>query len=98
MAALTLLGITVWLYRTRRAWWVWPVVGVPGAFMYVMSMWALFGFIKQGFFKPVAEVRQVPGGLVSWVALLLAGLSLMLLVEAVRVLIKVRREPANEKS
>ncbi len=98
LAALTLLGITVWLYRTRRAWWVWPVVGVPGAFMYVMSMWALFGFIKQGFFKPVAEVRQVPGGLVSWVALLLAGLSLMLLVEAVRVLIKVRREPANEKS
>ncbi len=93
LAALTLLGITVWLYRTRRAWWVWPVVGAPGAFMYVMSMWALIGFIKRGFIKPLAELRQAPGDIVSWVALLLAGLSLMLLVEAARVFIKVRRTP-----
>jgi carbon starvation protein len=92
LAALTLLAITVWLYRTRRAWWVWPVVGVPSAFMYLMSMWALIGFVKAGFWKPLAELRQAPGDIVSWVALLLVGLSLMLLVEAARVLIRARRE------
>ena len=27
LAALTLLGVTVWLWRTRRAWWVWLVTG-----------------------------------------------------------------------
>jgi carbon starvation protein len=93
LAALTLLAITVWLYRTRRAWWVWPVVGVPSAFMYLMSMWALIGFVKAGFWKPLAELRQAPGDIVSWVALLLVGLSLMLLVEAARVLIRARGEP-----
>ena len=28
LAALTLLGVTVWLWRTRRARWVWIVTGV----------------------------------------------------------------------
>ena len=69
-------------------------MGVPSAFMYLMSMWALIGFVKAGFWKPLAELRQAPGDIVSWVALLLVGLSLMLLVEAARVLIRARREPA----
>ena len=29
LAALTLLGVTVWLWRTRREAWVWLVTGVP---------------------------------------------------------------------
>ena len=40
-AGCTLLGVTVWLWRTRRAMWVWLVTGVPTVVMYVMSTWAL---------------------------------------------------------
>lgn len=45
LAALTLLGVTVWLWRTRRAWWVWLVAGVPTVWMYAMSSWALVQII-----------------------------------------------------
>ena len=41
LAALTLLGVTVWLWRTYRAGWVLVVTGLPCLWMYVMSMWAL---------------------------------------------------------
>src|SRR5436190_4640083 len=41
LAALTLLGVTVWLWRTYKAPWVWFVTGVPTVWMYVMSTWAL---------------------------------------------------------
>ncbi len=39
LAALTLIGVTVWLWRTRRALWVFVVTGVPAVFMYAMSAW-----------------------------------------------------------
>ena len=41
LAALTLLGVTVWLWRTRRETWVWLVTGLPCVWMYAMSSWAL---------------------------------------------------------
>ena len=40
LAALTLVGVTVWLWRTRRAAWVWLVTGLPAAWMYFVSIWA----------------------------------------------------------
>src|SRR5262249_49500422 len=46
LAALTLLGVTVWLWRTYRAKWVLIVTGLPCAFMYVMSMWALVRILR----------------------------------------------------
>lgn len=94
LAALALLGITVWLYRTRRKWWVWLVVGLPGAFMYVMSNWALLGFIKRGFVKPEGGLTLASGDLVGWVALLLAALALLMLLESLRVFVRVHREPS----
>jgi carbon starvation protein len=45
LAALTLLGVTVWLWQTRRAWWVWLVAGIPTVWMYAMSSWALVQII-----------------------------------------------------
>ena len=41
LAALTLLGVTVWLWRTQRNPLVWLVTGVPTVVMYTMSTWAL---------------------------------------------------------
>jgi carbon starvation protein len=78
LAALTLLGVTVWLWRTQRARWVWLVTGVPTVWMYVMSVWALGIMIRNGF------AQRVPGDPVPWVGLVLVGLALLMLVEAVR--------------
>jgi carbon starvation protein len=84
LAALTLLGVTVWLWRTRRATWVWFVTGIPTVVMYVMSTWALvliIGGKLQGDWYYDA---------VTWVAIVLVALAAMMLVEAARVLWSLR--------
>lgn len=93
LAALTLLGVTVWLWQTYRAMWVLVAVGVPCVFMYIMSMWALVLMIR-----PLAEdlLARMNGGAgtaaiisnpVPWVAIVLAGLGGLMLLEAIRVLL-----------
>ena len=56
LAALTLLGVTVWLWRTRRSRWVWFVTGVPTVFMYTMSTWALVKMTLPKFFDAARAV------------------------------------------
>jgi len=82
LAALGLLGVTVWLWRTYRERWVWTVTGVPTVFMYIMSTWALYMFVAKGFF-PGGQFT-VPTSTVPWAALLLIALALLMLVEAVK--------------
>ena len=84
LAALTLIGVTVWLWRTYRARWVFWIVGVPTALMYVMSAWALLLFVRNGFFTPDWNSKGVPSDPVPWVALVLIALALLVLFEAVR--------------
>ncbi len=88
LAALTLIGVTVWLYRTYRSRWVWYVTGLPTVFMYIMSSWALVRFIAEGFLPD--EAFTIPADPVPWVALILVGLAMLLLVEAFRIIRKVR--------
>lgn len=91
LAALTLLGVTVWLWRTRRAAWVWLVTGLPMVWMYVMSTWALLGIIRASFADGLTH-DPVP-----WVAVVLVSLAAWMLVEAVRALLNVSdREPQPE--
>ncbi len=90
LAALTLLGVTVWLWRTRRAVWVFVVTGIPAILMYVMSSWALVSIIRAQFAK---------GGrtdVVAWIAVTLIVLSAMMLLEAIAAL--VRRDPETPSS
>ncbi len=87
MAALALLGVTVWLWRTRGAWWVWPVVGLPTVVMYTMSSWALLRFVRQGFFDASWKLGG-EGGPVPWAAVVLLALAVMVLFEAVRVFLR----------
>jgi carbon starvation protein len=92
LAALTLLGVTVWLWRTRGAWWVWLVTGVPMVFMYAMSAWALVDIIR-GKFKSGLTVDPV-----AWIAVVLVALAALMLVEAARVLFvrqPIARPPAG---
>lgn len=84
LAALALLSITVWLWRTRRARWVWPVMGIPTLLMYVMSIWALTHHVRRGFLD--ASGQLVLSNPVAWAALALIILAALLLVEAVAAL------------
>ena len=76
LAALALIGVTVWLWRTRGAWWVWLVTGVPAALMYVMSTWALVAIIQ----KKLADGATYDP--VPWVGIVLIGLAILMLAEA----------------
>jgi carbon starvation protein len=81
LAALTLLTVTVWLWRTRGKWWVWIVTGIPTVWMYAMSMWALATIVHQklrGAFSGPFKFDPVP-----WIGLLLIGLAVLMLIEAV---------------
>jgi carbon starvation protein len=83
LAALTLLGVTVWLWRTRRALWVVFVTGIPTVWMYTMSIWALARMIV----TYVHQVRQPNPQSITYILLgistLLVVLALAMLVEAV---------------
>ena len=84
LAALTLLGVTVWLWRTRGAAWVWLVTGLPTAFMYAMSTWALAAMTLPRF--RTASGFALPADPVPWAGLVLLALAVVMLGEAIRVL------------
>lgn len=92
LAALTLLGVTVWLWRTRRAMWVWFVTGIPTVVMYVMSTWALVSMTLPAF-RTSEGAWQAPSDPVPWIGLVLLGLAALMLVEAVRVLTRGETPP-----
>lgn len=77
LAALALLGVTVWMWRSRREAWVLSVLGLPTVFMYVMSSWALLTMVRDGF-RPAAPASPVP-----YVAAVLLALAVLMLIEAV---------------
>lgn len=89
LAALTLLGVTVWLWRTRRQVWVLFVTGIPTVFMYTMSTWALVRMI----IATLKEIQTTPNPqqikyVLLGVSSLLVVLALAMLVEAVLALLK----------
>jgi carbon starvation protein len=86
LAALALIGITVWLWTTKRARWVFLVTGLPAVWMYIVSIWALGLFIKGGFFPKgtfVMTYNPVP-----WAALVLLSLAALMFIEAIRIFIQ----------
>lgn len=85
LAALTLLGVTVWLWRTRGERWVWFVTGIPTVVMYVMSTWALISMTWPKFFDK-AGTFAAPREVVPWIGVVLLALAALMLVEAIAVL------------
>jgi carbon starvation protein len=51
LAALALIGITVWLQRTAKNRKAWFVTIIPSIFMFIMSTWALFNTFVSYTFK-----------------------------------------------
>jgi carbon starvation protein len=94
LAALTLLGVTVWLWRTRRARWVWFVTGIPTVVMYTMSTWALLRMTWPKFFDGVGKF-SAPSDPVPWAGLVLILLAGLMLVEAVLAIASPKAPPAG---
>ena len=92
LAALTLLGVTMWLWRTRRAMWVWLVTGLATAFMYVMSTWALVTLTVPKFRDARGE-WTAPNDPTPWIGLVLLALAALMLLEAVRALWAMKEPP-----
>jgi carbon starvation protein len=82
LAALTLLAITVWLYREKRRIWY---TAVPMVFVMTITLWALLVQIRQSFAAGFSLSVNLVNGVVG---LLLIGLAIALLVEAARVLFR----------
>ncbi|MEX0610572.1 MAG: carbon starvation CstA family protein [Pirellulales bacterium] len=93
LAALTLLGVTVWLWRTRRNPLVWLVTGVPTAVMYTMSTWALVKMTLPSFFSASTGRFSVPTDPVPWAGVVLIVLAALMLVEAVRAILGPQSPP-----
>jgi carbon starvation protein len=96
LAALTLLGVTVWLWRTRRQTWVWLVTGIPCVWMYVMSSWALAAMTFPKFFAGESGAFQAPKDPVPWIGLVLLALAALMLVEAYIALMGTRKPPQQQ--
>jgi len=74
LAALALLGVSVWLYNTAKRRWVWMVTFFPALWMFVMSNWALFLLIKGNWFiNNSLHITSNPVPIVSLILLLLSS-------------------------
>lgn len=91
LAALTLIGVTVWLYRTYQARWIWPALGLPTLWMYVMSVWSLALYSKNGFFTADWQYKGIPSDPIPWVGLVLVGLAFLLFIEAAIILSSLKK-------
>ncbi len=95
LAALTLLGVTVWLWRTKRNPLVWLVAGVPTILMYTMSTWALVKMTWPKFIDATSGRFQAPMDPVPWAGVVLISLAALMLIEAARALLSARTPPTT---
>jgi carbon starvation protein len=80
LAALTLLGLTVWLKKLGRTTAAW-ITGVPMVFMMVMTVWSLGAIVATAARKYSATSQLDSPAIVALVLLVLAAL---LIIEAAR--------------
>jgi carbon starvation protein len=81
LAALTLMAVTVWLWRTKRAAWVWFVTGLPAVLMFGMSTSALVTILRRSYSQGNATD---PVTIVAAALVLLAGWMVVETVLALR--------------
>jgi carbon starvation protein len=83
LAALALVGVTVWLFKTAKHRKAWIVAFVPAVFMFCMSNWSLIDSINQAWIlkKPLNPAIPV-------VAVILVVLSVLVAAETIVALAK----------
>jgi carbon starvation protein len=97
LAALTLLGVTVWLWRTQRNPLIWLITGLPTVVMYTMSTWALVLMTLPKFYNGATGDFAVPKEPVPWVGVVLIVLAALMLIEAVRAIARSKSPPTTFK-
>ncbi len=83
LAALALIGVTVWLVRTAKNKKAWIVAFVPALFMFCMSNWSLLDSINKAWMLKTPGIHPA----IPVVALILVALSVMVAVETIIALI-----------
>jgi carbon starvation protein len=98
LAALALIGITVWLERTAKNPKAWLATIIPSAFMFIMSTWSLMSTFKSYTFKNGAFT--MPAGtniIVPALSVIYIVLAIWVLIECVPVIAKYsKRENVSE--
>ncbi|KAF0153026.1 MAG: carbon starvation protein [Ignavibacteria bacterium] len=79
LAALALIGITVWLYKTAENKYAWIVSFLPAVWMFLMSNWAFLVLMRDGWFNTGSFVFT--GNPVPIVSLILLTLSVTIAAE-----------------
>lgn len=82
LAALTLLGVTVWLYQTARRRWTCLITGLPAVFMFSVTLVSLVGYLRASLPAGALPAQVTSFRVVLGVSGVLFVLSLLLLVEA----------------
>jgi carbon starvation protein len=90
LAALTLLAITVWLHREKRRLWY---TAAPMVFVMVITVWALAVQVRHAFTSLAGGLRFSVAFMNGIVGLLLLGLAIAVMIEAVLVLSGRRPSP-----
>ena len=88
LAALALIGVTVWLYHTSKRKKAWIVAFIPAVFMFVVSNWSLLKSIRDKWINGAASIHSA----VPWIHLILIILSLLVAVETVIALARRKKE------
>lgn len=79
LAALTLMVLSVWLWKSKKVWWV---AAVPMVWMLAMTVWSLVLMAKPFFAKLGAAPRVFDP--IGFIAVILMGLAGLLLFETIR--------------
>jgi carbon starvation protein len=77
LAALTLMTLSIWLWRTSKSWWP---SALPMIFMMTMTLWSLYLMAKPVFTQLLSGSMSFD--MIGWVAILLLVLAFLLLAEA----------------
>lgn len=81
LAALALVGITVWLYKTAKFKYAWVATFIPALWMFLMSTWALLVLMKGGWYK--SGYFALTSDPIPYIALVLFLLAVALVAETV---------------
>ncbi len=79
LAALALIGVTVWLLNTAKSKKVWLVSFIPAVFMFAMSTWSLVTAMIDKWGNGVKTIHPA----VPWVSLVLIVLSVLVAIETI---------------
>jgi carbon starvation protein len=93
LAALALIGITVWLFKTVKNRYIWMSAFFPALWMFAVSAWALIRIVIEGCFK--TGDFTLTSDPVLYAALILVGLAMMVAVETTVALSRNQRHPGR---